>query len=125
VQKFGEPLTDTGLMTRRLAAIPLAAAAERPLDWKAARSQYRKDLFEDYLPFHESLWDKNMAVSIARSNRNGELISPEKTGTKAAARGSSRSSIPDASRISTRRGLTEVDRAQPAEGSEFWARDST
>jgi mannose/cellobiose epimerase-like protein (N-acyl-D-glucosamine 2-epimerase family) len=68
-------------MTRRLfAAIPLAAAAERPLDWKAARSQYRKDLFEDYLPFHEKfVVDKQYGGFHCTVKPNGELISPEKT----------------------------------------------
>jgi N-acylglucosamine 2-epimerase len=68
-------------MTRRLfAAIPLAAAAERPLDWKAVRSQYRKDLFEDYLPFHEKfVVDKQHGGFHCTVKPNGELISPEKT----------------------------------------------
>ncbi len=74
-------------MNRRLfsslvAGSPLAAmaAAERPLDWKAVRDQYRKDLFADYVPFHEKyVVDKQHGGFHCTVKPNGELISPEKT----------------------------------------------
>lgn len=73
-----------GLLTRRLfstafAAAPFAPAAA-PLDWKAIRDQYRKDLFEDYVPFHEKfVVDKQYGGFHCTVKPNGELISPGKT----------------------------------------------
>ena len=71
------------VLTRRLfgtllAAAPLAAGP--PVDWKAVRNQYRKDLFEDYLPFHEKyVVDKLHGGFHCTVKPNGELISPSKT----------------------------------------------
>lgn len=68
------------LFATLLAAAPLATAAERTFDWKAVRDQYRKDLFEDYLPFHEKfVVDKQYGGFHCTVKPNGELISPEKT----------------------------------------------
>ncbi len=68
------------LFTTLLAASPLAAGAERRLDFNAIRAQYRKDLFEDYLPFHEKyVVDKQYGGFHCTVKPNGELISPEKS----------------------------------------------
>jgi mannose/cellobiose epimerase-like protein (N-acyl-D-glucosamine 2-epimerase family) len=62
-----------------LAASPFAASAMSP-DWSAARNQYRKDLFDDYIPFHEKyVVDKQYGGFHCTVKPNGELISPEKT----------------------------------------------
>jgi N-acylglucosamine 2-epimerase len=62
-----------------LAALPLAAAEPR-LNYSAMRSQYRKDLFDDYIPFHEKyVVDKEYGGFHCTVTPAGELISPEKT----------------------------------------------
>ena len=44
------------------------------------RSQYRKDLFDDYIPFHEKyVVDKEYGGFHCTVTPAGELISPEKT----------------------------------------------
>ena len=62
-------------------AAPLAAATEPGrLDLAAMRAQYRKDLFEDYVPFHEKyVVDKQYGGFHCTVRPNGELVSPEKT----------------------------------------------
>jgi len=69
-------------ITRRLFSTVLAAApllAGKELDWKAMRSQYRKDLFDDYLPFHEKyVVDPQYGGFHCTVKPNGELVSPAK-----------------------------------------------
>ncbi|MBL8218238.1 MAG: AGE family epimerase/isomerase [Bryobacterales bacterium] len=72
------------MMNRRLFGTLLAGAAlkaaSRPLDWNAVRAKYRKDLFEDYLPFHEKyVVDKQHGGFHCTVTPSGELISPGKT----------------------------------------------
>lgn len=72
------------MMNRRLfgslAAMAPWAMAETRLDWKAERAKYRKDLFEDYLPFHEKyVVDKQHGGFHCTVTPKGELISAGKT----------------------------------------------
>jgi N-acylglucosamine 2-epimerase len=70
---------DRRLFGALLAAAPLRAA-EPDLDWKSIRDQYRKDLFEDYVPFHEKyVVDRQYGGFHCTVKPNGELISPAKT----------------------------------------------
>jgi N-acylglucosamine 2-epimerase len=49
------------------------------LDLRHMRDQYRKDLFEDYLPFHERFVnDKKFGGFLCSVRPNGELVSDEK-----------------------------------------------
>ena len=49
------------------------------LDLPRRRDQYRKDLFEDYLPFHERFVnDKKFGGFLCSVRPNGELVSDEK-----------------------------------------------
>src|SRR4051794_30357444 len=49
------------------------------LDLPRMRDQYRKDLFEDYLPFHERFVnDKKFGGFLCSVRPNGELVSEEK-----------------------------------------------
>jgi N-acylglucosamine 2-epimerase len=62
-----------------LGAVPLAAVEPR-LDFRAMRNQYRKDLFDDYLPFHEKyVVDKEYGGFHCTVTPTGELVSTEKT----------------------------------------------
>ncbi|MBS1828287.1 MAG: AGE family epimerase/isomerase [Acidobacteria bacterium] len=72
------------MMNRRLfgslAAMAPWAGAQARLDWKTARAKYRRDLFEDYLPFHEKyVVDKQYGGFHCTVTPKGELISPGKT----------------------------------------------
>src|SRR5215471_11393284 len=50
-----------------------------PLDLSQLRTQYRRDLFEDYLPFHERFVNDRQFGGFRCSVRpNGELVSDEK-----------------------------------------------
>jgi len=54
--------------------------AEARLDFAAMRGQYRKDLFEDYVPFHEKyVVDKEFGGFHCTVTPTGELVSTEKT----------------------------------------------
>lgn len=67
------------LFGKLLSAAPLSAAGA-PLDLKAMQAQYRKDLFEDYLPFHEKfVVDRKFGGFHCTVKPDGELVSPEKT----------------------------------------------
>ena len=49
------------------------------LDLPRMRDQYRKDLFDDYLPFHERFVnDKKFGGFLCSVRPNGELVSDEK-----------------------------------------------
>src|SRR5258705_10072360 len=55
-------------------------SAMTPLDLSSMRTQYRKDLFEDYLPFHERFVnDKEFGGFRCSVRPTGELISDAKT----------------------------------------------
>lgn len=86
-------LLNRRLFNRLMSIAPLASApfvtapvakaqrdADRSLDWKAIGAQYRKDLFDDYLPFHEKyVVDREYGGFHCTVKPNGELISPGKT----------------------------------------------
>lgn len=68
------------LFSTALGAAPLAAAAAPSFDWKAVRAQYHKDLFDDYLPFHEKyVVDRQYGGHHCTVTVKGELVSPGKT----------------------------------------------
>lgn len=71
------PLTRRHFTT--VATIAPLAAAPPALDWKTIRSQYRRDLFDDYLPFHEKfVVDQQYGGHHCAVTPKGELISPGK-----------------------------------------------
>lgn len=68
----------TPKLNRRGFAALLAAAG--PLDFRATRAKYRKDLFDDYLPFHEKfVVDPQFGGFHCTVTPSGRLISSEKT----------------------------------------------
>ncbi|MBL8232179.1 MAG: AGE family epimerase/isomerase [Bryobacterales bacterium] len=68
------------LTRRHFAATAMAVAAPSTLDWRAIRDQYRRDLFDDYLPFHEKyVVDHQYGGHHCTVTPKGELISPAKT----------------------------------------------
>ncbi len=71
-------MMDRRMFGTLLAAAPLAAA--EPMDWKAKRNQYQKDLFEDYVPFHEKyVVDKQYGGFHCTVTPSGQLLSTDKT----------------------------------------------
>ncbi|MBL8173206.1 MAG: AGE family epimerase/isomerase [Bryobacterales bacterium] len=72
------------MMNRRCFGLMLAGArvglGARRMDWSAVRAKYRKDLFEDYLPFHEKyVVDRQYGGFHCAVTPSGELISAGKT----------------------------------------------
>jgi N-acylglucosamine 2-epimerase len=68
-------------MTRRgFGGLLAGAALAAPMDLRAMRAQYRRDLFDDYVPFHEKfVVDREYGGFHCTVKPSGELISPEKT----------------------------------------------
>ena len=69
------------MTTRRwFLSTPALAFAQSPSEWEAARAKYRRDLFEDYLPFHEKyVVDREHGGFHCSVRPDGSIVSYEKT----------------------------------------------